>query len=311
MFSSLTSLFERNFIIGFILPVLIFLLELVFIPSLLDPAIATQVRDRLADAEFVDTVYAAVAVYSFSLILYSLNTQILRTLEGYGLFEYGVFRLVAVYRFKRLSRTIEELREKIRESGREDEKARLLAELEAPYRRLRMLYPHEERFVMAFPLGNVIRSFERYPQKMYGMDSIPIWPRIFAFVPEHMQKAIDRAKAQVDLAANLNFLNLVLLIGYLVGSIVLGYPINLVVVAIVLAVFGISYYVAIMDAMEWGEEVKSVFDICRYKLLEELGIEQPATMDEERDIWVRVSQAMIYWSDMPTQPGGTTGQSSS
>jgi hypothetical protein len=311
MFSSLTSLFERNFIIGFILPGLIFLLELAFIPSLLDPAVAQQIHDRLTDATLADTLYAAVAVYSFSLILYSLNTQILRTLEGYGLFEYGIFRRVAVRRFNRLSQTVKRLRKGIRESDSEDEKAQLRAELEAPYRRLRMLYPHEERFVMAFPLGNVIRAFERYPQKMYGMDSIPIWPRIFAFVPEHMQKAIDRAKAQVDLAANLSFLNLILLIGYLVGSLALSHPINPIVIIIVLAVFGASYYVAIMDALEWGEEVKSVFDICRYKLLDELGIKQPETMDEERAIWIRVSQAMIYWSDMPIQPRDTTNQSSS
>ena len=40
--------------------------------------------------------------------------------------------------------------------------------------------------------------------------------------------------------------------------------------------------------------VKAVFDLYRFDLLDKLGIERPENRDEERVIWTKVSQAIVY-----------------
>jgi hypothetical protein len=47
-------------------------------------------------------------------------------------------------------------------------------------------------------------------------------------------------------------------------------------------------------AREWGDFVKSAFDVYRFRLLESLGIDLPKSREEEKKLWTRYSQAIIY-----------------
>jgi hypothetical protein len=47
-------------------------------------------------------------------------------------------------------------------------------------------------------------------------------------------------------------------------------------------------------AREWGDLVKSAFDVYRFNLLESLGIELPKSRQEEKALWTKYSQAIIY-----------------
>jgi len=51
---------------------------------------------------------------------------------------------------------------------------------------------------------------------------------------------------------------------------------------------------ATSSAKEWGDFVKSAFDVYRFKLLESLGIDLPKDKEEEKLVWQKYSQAIIY-----------------
>ena len=56
----------------------------------------------------------------------------------------------------------------------------------------------------------------------------------------------------------------------------------------------IAPYRAKRVAVEWGDLVKAVFDLYRFDLIKALGIELPKSREEERALWTKVSQAIVY-----------------
>lgn len=60
----------------------------------------------------------------------------------------------------------------------------------------------------------------------------------------------------------------------------------------------VSYHFAIESAYTWGENVKTVFDLYRYDLLDKMGLEKPRTLDEERVCWEKIAHSFCYWTSL-------------
>jgi hypothetical protein len=69
---------------------------------------------------------------------------------------------------------------------------------------------------------------------------------------------------------------------------------------VVLSVF--FYHSSIGRAAAWGNMVKGMFDLYRFKLLEQLGYKQkPATHEEETLLWQRISSLLSYGIGKPPE----------
>jgi uncharacterized repeat protein (TIGR01451 family) len=161
-------------------------------------------------------------------------------------------------------------------------------------------------------LGNVIRNFEEYPDRQYGIGAIALWPRLIAKIDKEYATILDNAKTSLDFMLNISLLSVVTaLIITLAGlfyfppssllysssSAAMGYIAAywLLTILAFLVLSYMAYIGAIPRAKAYGASVKSAFDLYRFDLLKQLGYEHlPTTVKEERRLWDAISLQMIY-----------------
>lgn len=177
-------------------------------------------------------------------------------------------------------------------------------------RELNSRYPSDAEAVLPTELGNVIRSFEDYPQRQYGLEAITLWPRLIAKIDERYAAQIDDAKSSLDFMLNSSLL--CGLLAALFAAVRLYYPVGLVetsdwvpaalVLVALLAAAYLLYQSSIPRAKAWGTMVKGAFDLYRWDLLEALGPwEKPGSREGEAELWDKVSGLLIY-SDLTSFP---------
>jgi len=168
-------------------------------------------------------------------------------------------------------------------------------------------FPDKEDLVLPTRFGNGLRAFEVYPRRQYQMAAIELWPRLVAVIDPSYSAVINDAKTIVDFLLNASLLAAVLSYSTLVlGLRTVAFGLNpptaywLLRIA---AFAGLSYWfyaVAIAPAQEWGQHVRSAFDLFRSNLLGRLGISAtPATLEEERRIWHAVSDQIVFPDAVP------------
>jgi hypothetical protein len=153
------------------------------------------------------------------------------------------------------------------------------------------LYPIDEQSqpYVAHPtrLGNILESFETYPDVKYGLDSVFYWYRLWVVLDKDLREEIDSSQSVVDSSVYISFVlyvsTLVMLIYASIGygpqfdhlhwlsAVKLPYvpaPYVLCVIAAACLVFGfVIYRLALPTHAQFGELFKSVFDQYRSKLV--------------------------------------------
>lgn len=164
-------------------------------------------------------------------------------------------------------------------------------------------YPDRRGLILPTRLGNVVRSFEYYSDREYGIDSIEIWPRLIAIIPKEYAVSVDDSKTTFDFMMNCSALSLLLAALLLLAGLI--YPTHLAsvpallywfikIVAFVLLSY-FFYRLSINRAGAWGAMVKGAFDLYRWDLLKKLGYKQePEKREDERALWDEISRQMIY-----------------
>jgi hypothetical protein len=198
---------------------------------------------------------------------------------------------------------------------------RILGEGKAPdaesdyYARLWDFYvrfPYREDLVLPTRFGNVVRGFETYPLKVYGVDSIRAWLRLAGVVPKGMQSLVDNARAEVDFFVNVWLLSILFAVaasGRFVLWLVTSWPVSgvgnvqwLYPASVVLAVGAAwwSYEGAIARARPWGELIKSAFDLYLPALAKQLGYSLPDKRVDRERFWGAVTAMFLQLT--PVEP---------
>lgn len=169
-------------------------------------------------------------------------------------------------------------------------------------RRLNDEFPGHPSLILPTRLGNVIRSFEYYPDKEYGMDAIVLWPRLVGVIDKEYAVSVDDAKTSFDFMLNSSVLSgltaLAILAAGLANIPALLTDVGLVQWAVEMLLFILLsfwfYRLSMRSAASWGGMVKGAFDLYRNKLLEALGYgRKPGTREEERTLWDGISLQML------------------
>jgi hypothetical protein len=300
MVAELPKLFDRDFAIGYFLPLAVFVPCMHFVASsFTSPTVAYLLNnvDLLKDARgpFEATVFV-ITLWLGAILLLVMNYSILRFKEGYGKWNpLRVLKWKETAKFRRLHDEIHSLEEQsktLRAMGLElDENSGSRLDqlnLESATR-----FPNAENLVLATAFGNAIRAWEVYPLEMYGIDAIPGWDRLVYLIPEKVRPLIDQDKAYVDFWLNVWFLSLLILGEYGVlaaltrerGSLwaLMSIPIAMVASA-----------QARSAAVGWGKSVKAAFDVYLPDLRDKLELRADLTRKKERKQWTRMSAAIIY-----------------
>ena len=305
MFGEISKLLDRNFVIGYFLPSSAIVYGNFLLISIL--GLGPTVNDLLVENVLFGSTLLALIAWILGVILLVINRELIRTFEGYGrLNPLRFFHWMEKRRFKNIVQEKDQagdliLKYKEIDSLEEDERNREenLSKARKKYARfMRILaeeFPEDEDLLLPTPFGNVIRAFEQYPKLLYGFDAIYGWDRLLAFIDNDFMEQIKLAKTQVDFWVNLGFLSfLFFLESATVASIQPNRSPFIIIPIISMFVCWIAASRATSAAIDWGDMVKSSFDIFLPDLGKKLGLRDEADYCERVEFWTIYSRAIIY-----------------
>lgn len=324
MLSDLTKILDRNYVVGYFLPALIFITAIFLLLVLFFPEAAYQMAEVIQQSEVNNSIeiginsglnfimiskllkdfwafsLVIVVIFSLSILLMVLNRSFIRFLEGYGLLQKLRLQKVQQWKFNCANRNIEELDKKYLDEldtfGRPSQETvgKRMREIYS----LRLKFPKEKNEILPTGFGNAMRAFEVYSRVRYGIDSIPAWPRIISVVPDDRKDTLNASKAQVDFAVNIVYLSSLTLIIYLYFTYYKGVLYMTPIPIMLLIIIKLTYSSAISSAIAWGENVKAIFDLYRLDLLTKMGFEIPGNLKSERECWQEINCSFLYWDDL-------------
>ena len=150
--------------------------------------------------------------------------------------------------------------------------------------------------VKATGLGNIIESYQQYPAKRYKLESEIFWPRLRKVVPSEYLSTVQEPRILLDFALAMASLALVYCVMVLIVGPWLWYEFDiwilLSLVSLVITYF--FYRLAVNAAYQYGELVRSTFDLFRLDLMQALGLPRPANFFVEQKQWEEFSQLIVY-----------------
>jgi uncharacterized repeat protein (TIGR01451 family) len=318
LLGAISGHFTRGLILGAFFPVTI----LVFVGLLLVGPFVPNGWPFLEPLEAFDSQWKIIGITALIVLLtgllYNLNVPLIRLYEGYAWEHTRPGKWRATHHTKRLENlqtACTDLERLLLRRGSLPRRGEVVREYNRLGKELMTELP-DSTPALPTRLGNVIRAFEEYPRRQYGMAAVTLWPRLAASVDKEYASGIDDAKSTFDfmLNASVGCTLLAAILG-LVGvayatPLISGWYLGLWLIEIALLLSGahLFYLFAVGRARAWGSTVKSAFDLYRWKLLEQFGFpDKPLSMTAERTLWTNISE-QIMLGDAPDGPRVAYGQ---
>ncbi len=309
VFSAISGVFGRAMIIGALLPSTLFVL---FGYLILGPMLPWEWR-AVSRLEVLEPQWKVAAVAATAIVLagllHVLNIPIIRFYEGYP-WAAGFIGRWRTSRQQRLfdekgSRRVRaiELRGLLRAANPNDARIESLYQIDDDIQREMMASYPPRHDLLPTRLGNIIRSFESYPSRQYGISAIVLWPRFSSRISADHAKLIEEAKTSFDVTIHLSFF------AFLAALLLLGagcaYPIPfaapslaavwLARISVATAIGWLLYEASLDRARAWGNVTRAAFDLHRAAVLRDFGVTPlPRDLASERSVWTRISQQIIF-----------------
>ncbi len=256
--------------------------------------------------------------------LTSLNTFVFKLFEGYVLlwrfkFLAGKYQKQA----KQLRRKRELLQRKIDRlsSSTSEINQKYLLELVDQAEQMDTYFqanlPFKDDDILPTRFGNIMKASEAYPRERYNIDGVPMWTRLINAIPDRYMSFLDQKNNQLSFLLNCSILSAlfsVLCLAAAIYQFVLAQlalhnsssPIYFVqidrgadvytqrvilYVAILLLSFFMAYLfhrASLFIVSEYGDMIRSTYDLFRFDLLVQLKRKPPKTIEKERFIWQEV-----------------------
>lgn len=331
MFSGLSKLADKPFILGFFLPSLLGLMVLIFANRDIPLFCRWLAAAEEGEKGFGDVAVTLFVIWTVAVFLMALNDLTYRLLEGYvGPFNNRFCKRWQVRRSRRIRKPYSDARRQLDETDatikrmtdmgpprrttaeslleyyRQREKLRIKCN-DLLEKSNRHYYDYEnEEFILGTRLGNVIRCFEMYPHQMYEVSSIVMWPRLVDVLSKEYKEIISEARASVDMFLSLYVVSLFIAATAIWRGTALllsnhysrGDPSLAqfyITTAVALAAAWVFYLLAAHYALTWwGETFRSAYDLYRGALAQKLGFVLPDGEEKQRQFWRLWSRQFRY-----------------
>lgn len=311
LLSTISQQFGKALILGTFLPTVVFVvLGLAILVPLLPSNLAVSPEVAvITKLDTKDLVLLSLVTIVLSGLVYDLNIPIMRLFEGYPWRESNLGKRMTLHNQAKLDslKAREQGMRVVRDVLRADPDNKKTAEFSARFDRIsqRILneFPSTRTSILPTRFGNVMRSFEDYPNRQYGIAAITIWPRLIGKIDKDYAATIGDSKIALDFMMNGAALSGLFTLLLIVIGLFYQAPLNdrraFVVWLIEVALFGflshLLYRGAINRAAAYGQQVKAAFDLYRWELLKQLGYSRtPTTPADERLLWENISRFLIY-----------------
>lgn len=259
--------------------------------------VIVTVAESLGGPGLVVLTGAAVAV---AISLAPLQFRLVQLLEGYwpgGQMTWFFRAGLAIQRW-RLQRLEE--RQVIAVEPRSDAKQRALLERAGDAeQRIRERFPEPDR-LLPTGLGNVLRSAEDRAGIRYGVETVTIWPRLFAVLPKDVQESIEDEVVQLDVSSRLA---VTWSLTAVTGSALLAlhpvaawtHPGWLLLVASLWGLAWLSYRAAIESALAHGLDVEVAIDLHRDLVVQAMRLAPTERLSQERRVFRTLNRLFLAY----------------
>lgn len=296
--------FLKKFLLSYLFPSCFFillngLLYLLYFNEGKSISLSTSAVTENSNYELVILVYVVLSTI-IAYTLFSGNYQIVRLFEGYKFQQcLLLFTLINKKIRYRISKRLGTIRNKINEQDDDQKKNKLLKTESRLIFKIENIYPKYQEDIMPTKLGNIFRSFEDYPREKYGIETVTIWPRLLLVLPSTTHRHIEDAQNSLMFFLVASFLSFLFSIETLIFAIIglkHRWELDIFVALFSISIFvGYSLYrISLDSALNFGDIIKSLFDLYRKVLLAELQIPTDEALTKERKRWEKLSNFLYF-----------------
>lgn len=151
-------------------------------------------------------------------------------------------------------------------------------------------FPEELSLIMPTRMGNALKAMEGYGFSRFGLDSQTLWYELQAVAREQVKRDSLEARSAVDFfVSSMSHMSVLGFVSLLVIPLS-GRPYVPILVALAsFALVAPAYDQAVRNIGEWRWTVQALVHTSRPELAEALRLTLPATIEEERKMWLAVT----------------------
>ncbi|MFN8490281.1 MAG: hypothetical protein U0350_22025 [Caldilineaceae bacterium] len=241
----------------------------------------------------------------FAYLIHNFQLLITRFFEGYWQ-NWPLFRWLQEPRRRRYFREWQYLNESVASLAMSVEQAKkkfaanqpsvdetpLEVELNEVRDRWLTFFPPPNRWQQIRPtrFGNIFRARELYATERYGIDASVIWPRLYPLLQSSIVDALEDKKIAIDFMLLIAvYASLITLIWCPILAVFTDRWLLFLICASGFPLAWLSYQSAVQDALAYGAQIKTIFDLYRHELLKALGFKIPVDPETERQLWEDIS----------------------
>ncbi len=305
----------RSYIVSSLLPAAFFcLIMLLLFRNFIPPEFQKQVEE--ADViSLIQWMLMGIVPVWIGFFLFSSVDWVVRFFEGYFL-PYPIKEILTEAKRKELNRMTKDFQEikNILNKDITDRDGDLYNEkifaATAELRSIEINMPLDDTHIMPTRLGNVLKASEAYAQIRYSIESVNVWPRLFAVLPQQFLKDMEEKNNHFMFLLNSSFLFLVAgflsmttffilesqyFLPLLSGSRSYILKYDYFIFSTILFSFGyVLYRVAVNAARDFAFFYRAGFDLYRIDLLSKLYRERPKSLREEKNLWLDISDFLAF-----------------
>jgi hypothetical protein len=164
-------------------------------------------------------------------------------------------------------------------------------------------------------LGNVIRGWKGHSISRWRLEYDAAWPRIEAMLTEQERSLHDDARTNIAFFLNSSFVAFLSACAYLGDYVAYRWPSHYDVLWVAGAVLlaYLFYRQTVMSAARLGDRIRASIDLHRLELYASLSVLEPTTLEQEERIAAAVNRALLYRVPLPDdcrRPGAPQGKPS-
>lgn len=317
-----------NFIAAFVPSLAFVTFGLLFFSPIIPPKVMELITTSFApffEEPQAPLILLLTTILGFS--LFSLNTYIYKLMEGYFILQ--LFPWTTRFQRRKARNMLAKIKllDLLLENDQWAKENPTLREKVESARfqagsRFYLDYPPSLDLILPTRFGNIFRSLETYSGLRYKIESILLWPRMVHVIPDSYFKKIEQSNNHLAFLVNSSILSLVMMFAFLGaagyeflllkladkgwGELLYFIPIEagdkikyqqnayiyLAGMVIMMALFVLLYKASLPVANQYGNLVRSSFDLFRLPLLKELRLKMPEEYLDELTLWRDVSHFM-------------------
>jgi hypothetical protein len=186
---------------------------------------------------------------------------------------------------------------------------------------MHLSFPLRKEAILPTGFGNILRAAEAYPVDRYGIDAVRLWPRLVHVIPESYYEKVEQSNNGLAFLVNCSVLSLLMsllsiiavayqyylrlvkldkagLLYFIVNEDIKYNPdvylqricLYVVVFALALLMFCLFYRGSLPVVKQYGNMIRSSYDLFRMQLLKALNQKIPDNSIEEYNTWSKVSE---------------------